>query len=282
MNVEDVTLADVADRRRMSRRQLEQLAVNQAMQSRWEDAADINKLIVEMVPGDATAHNRLGKAYTELGRIDDAREAYEQALRADAANLIAQRQLDWLSRISHAEAEDLRKRASEKLDPQFFMEETGKTALTVLQQVAGPEVIGTLTAGEQMAVVQNGNQLTVTTVDGIRIGSVEDRLAVRLARLMQTGNQYQAGVVGVDGETVRVIIRETVQSAQNAGRISFAPRTSSESLPRPYVREGLLRRAGGDDEDEDEADVDLQDESTDDDDEDTHEFGFHEGTLDET
>lgn len=262
----------------MSRRQLVQQAITLAMQSRWQEAADTNQQIVELAPGDAEAYNRLGKAYTELGQIARAREAYEQSLAADPANLIAQRNLDRLSRISDAEAAEMVKKAGEKLDPRFFMEETGKTEVTALHDVAGGEVLATLTAGDKVRLEQEDGRLMVQTVDGTQIGAVDERLGVRLARFIQTGNEYRAGIVGVDNNVVRIIIREVFQSPQNAGRISFPPRASQE-MPRPYLREGLLRRTG-DDEDEDE--LELQDETTEDEEEDSSEFGFHEGALDES
>jgi hypothetical protein len=119
-------------------------------------------------------------------------------------------------------------------------------------------------------------------LDGTRIGELDQTLARRLTRLIQSGNEYQAGIVGADGNEVRVMIRETLQSPKNAGRLSFPPRSSAESLPRPYVREGLLRRGSSDEEDEDDADADVREVDLDEDEEDTSEFGFHEGTLDES
>jgi tetratricopeptide (TPR) repeat protein len=268
------------EERRVRRRHLAQQAIALAVQSRWNEAVDLNQQIVELVSDDAEAFNRLGKAYTELGRVADARDAYEGALRADPANLIAQRNLDRLSRITDAEAEQLARRAGQKLDPRFFMEETGKTGVTMLEQPAPGTVLATLTAGDQVKLEQQDGRLQVTTMDGAYVGTVEERLGGRLTRLMQTGNEYQAGVVGVDHDQVRVIIRETLQSPQNAGRISFPPRGTQEALPRPYLREGLVRRSG-DEEDEDELDIDI-DADLDDEEEDASEFGFHEGTLDET
>jgi tetratricopeptide (TPR) repeat protein len=284
MDVDNITIPENNPAvRRVTRRQLVQQAITLAMQSRWQEAIEANKQIVDITSGDAEAYNRLGKAYTELGRIAEAREAYQNGLQADPANLIAQRNLDRLSRITEAEAAELAKRAGQKLDPRFFMEETGKTGITVLQAVAGPEVLTTLSAGDQVELRDEDGQLAVTTTDGVRVGVVDAQLATRLTRLMQTGNRYLAGVVGVDNNQVRIIIRETYQAPQNAGRISFPPRVASEALPRPYLREGLVRRAAsGDEEEEDELDLDMQDDLGDDEEEDASEFGFHEGTLDET
>lgn len=280
-NFTDVT-EESEETRRSRRRQLAQQAIVLAVQSRWEEAAEANRQIVEVAPEDAEAYNRLGKAYTELGRVADARQAYENALRADPANLIAQRNLERLSRISESEAADLAKKASRKLDPRFFMEETGKTALVMLESRAQPEVLATVTAGEQVNLEQQDGQLLVTTADGTTLGRVDEQLSTRLSRLIQTGNQYQAGVVGVDDNGVRIIIRETYQAPENVGRISFPPRVS-ETLPRPYLRGGLVRRAA-DDEDEDELDADMVDVDAEDDEEDeSSDFsGYHETTLEES
>jgi tetratricopeptide (TPR) repeat protein len=281
MEIEDATPTEMSEETRRARaRHLAQQAIALAMQSRWQDAAETNQQIVELTPGDAEAFNRLGKAHTEMGQIVEAREAYENALQADPANLIAQRNLERLSRITDAEAAELARKSGQKLDPRFFMEETGKTAVITLQHPAGPVVLATLTAGDQVKVERQDNAVALATMDGTYVGRIEDQLAARLLRLTQTGNEYQAGIVGVDGNTVRVIIRETVQSPENAGRISFPSRVSTETLPRPYLREGLMRRSA-DEEDEDEIDVDLDADETDED-EDPSEFGFHEGGLDES
>jgi tetratricopeptide (TPR) repeat protein len=281
MDTDDLLAVDEQEQApRPGRRQLAQQAITLAMQSRWDEAVETNRQILDLGHPDAETYNRLGKAFKELARISEAREAYQQALQIDPANAIAERSLEQLSRISDAEAAELAKRAGQKLDPQFFTEETGKTGVVTLQPLAPPEVLATVSAGDRVTLEQQDGALIVTTVDGVQLGQVEDALATRLTRLMQTGNEYQAGVVGQDDRTLRVIIRETFQAAQNAGRISFPPRT--ESLPRPYLREGIMRRGAGEEEDEEDLDVDLQDDLGEDEDEDASEFGFHEGGLDES
>jgi hypothetical protein len=284
MDVEEfATVPEVSEEtRRARRRQLGQQAISLAMQSKWQEAADINQQLVELVPDDSEAYNRLGKALTELGRISDARAAYENALQYDPANLIAQRNLDRLSRINEAEVQELLRNAGQKLDPSFFMEETGKTGVTLLDNVEESDVLATLTAGDQIQLQVRDGQLVATANDGTTLGTVEERLATRLIRLMQSGNQYQAGVVGVDGLTVRIIIRETLQSPENSGRISFPPRVSNDALPRPYIRGRAVHRSS-EDEDEDDLDSESPDLDVDEDEEeDPSAFGFSESTLDES
>lgn len=281
MEIEEVTPTELSDETRRARaRQLAQQAIAVAIQGRWDEAIELNAQIVELRSNDAEAFNRLGKAYTETGRITEAREAYESSLRVDPANLIAQRNIERLSQMTDAEAAELARKSGQKLEPSFFMEETGKTAVVTLQHPAAPAVLATLTAGDQVKLERQENAVTLVTMEGTYVGRIEDQLATRLARLTLSGNEYKGGIVGVDGNTVRVILRETLQAPENVGRISFPSRVTQDTLPRPYLREGLLRRSG-DEEDEDELDVDLTDSDDVDDDDDPNEFGFHEGTLDE-
>src|SRR5437763_15664567 len=122
METEEVTPTEMSDEMRRARaRHLAQQAIAVAIQARWQEAIELNREIVELRPGDAEAYNRLGKAYTETGQIAEAREAYESSLRADAANLIAQRNLERLSQMSDAEAAELARKSGQKLAPGFFM-----------------------------------------------------------------------------------------------------------------------------------------------------------------
>ncbi len=284
MDVEEfATVPEVSDEtRRARRRQLGQHAIALAMQSRWQEAAEVNQQLVDLVPDDSEAYNRLGKALTELGRISDAKSAYQQALNRDPANLIAQRNLERLSRINESEVQELLKNAGQKLDPSFFMEETGKTGVTLLDNVEESDVLATLTAGDQIQLQVRDGRLIATSKDGTFLGTVEERVGTRLIRLMQSGNQYQAGVVGVDGLVVRIIIRETLQSPENSGRISFPPRVSNDALPRPYIR-GRASHRSADDEDEEDLEGETTDLDVDDEEEeDPSAFGFSESSLDES
>ena len=50
-------------------------AVKAAIDGRWEDALEINNLILERFGDEEEASNRVGKALTELGRYNDAKAA---------------------------------------------------------------------------------------------------------------------------------------------------------------------------------------------------------------
>src|SRR5207237_5329745 len=82
----------------------------------------------------------------------------------------------------------------------------------------------------------------VDTVRGVRVGSLEPKLARRLIKFIQGGNRYQAGVTWCEGSTVKVIVRETYQDPKFAGKPSFPIVRKREVEFRPYSRESLVTR----------------------------------------
>jgi hypothetical protein len=103
-----------------------------------------------------------------------------------------------------------------------------------------------MAAGERVYLKRQGNMLLAENSAGEGIGVIEPRIALRLIRLMEAGNEYAAAISHLGNETAKVIIKETFQHPSQAGRLSF-PRAGTDGSPRPYTREGLVRY---DDEDE--------------------------------
>ncbi len=93
-----------AEDRATVRRQQGQAAIQLALRGRWEDAANLNKSIIDAFPTDVDSHNRLGRAMTELGRYGKAREAYQKALEIDPLNSIASKNLSRLSTLGKKSA----------------------------------------------------------------------------------------------------------------------------------------------------------------------------------
>src|SRR5215216_3713488 len=94
---------ETEERARLKRLKIEQ-AVNLAMQSRWQEAAELNGQLIDSYPKEVEAYNRLGKALLELGRFDDAREAYNHALRLEPMNTIAQKNIARLETLREDDA----------------------------------------------------------------------------------------------------------------------------------------------------------------------------------
>ena len=225
------------------RRQKADLAIRLALQSRWEEAVTVNRDIVSFYPSDVDAWNRLGKALAELGRYQESREAYTKTLEIDSTNTIARKnvaRLAVLGEVAPARAEPKR-----QLDPQIFIEETGKTGITTLYR-ANQEVLARMTAGDRVELRPEGNVLLVENTRGEYLGEVEPRLGLRLLKLMQGGNQYAAALTSLANATGRVIIKEVYQHPSQAGRPSF-PAIGTEVV-RPYIRGSILKHEGEEEE----------------------------------
>jgi tetratricopeptide (TPR) repeat protein len=232
------------DRARAKKQHADQ-AIQLALQGRWSEAAELNREIVQSFPGDMDAFNRLGKALTELGRYTEAREAYMKALEIDPLNTIAQKNLNRLASLGEQETASPRP-SSQKLSPQMFIEETGKTGITVLVR-PNMDIAARMTAGDQVNLHRDNGSLVVQSMGGDYVGAVEPKLSQRLTKLMDGGNEYIAAISALGASEVRLFIRETFQHSSQTGKLSFPP-TVTEAF-RPYVKGGrLLHRDADDDE----------------------------------
>ncbi|MBM3134485.1 MAG: tetratricopeptide repeat protein [Chloroflexi bacterium] len=221
-------------------------AVALAMQNRWEEAVATNQSILAIFPADADAHNRLGKALTELGRYTEAQEAYSRTLQLDPSNSIAQKNLQRLNLLLQARA--LTRAAQlplpperEPVVPQLFIAETGKTGVTTLVKPASQEVLARVTAGTPVHLRIDGSTLVVESRLGDRLGEIEPKLGQRLIHLMRGGNQYVAAITALNNHSVKIIIRETYQHPSQAGKTSFPAKGAEGSTFRPYIKPAVLR-----------------------------------------
>src|SRR5690348_10136763 len=234
------------DRLRQKRTKSEQ-AISLAMKNRWDEAAQINREILDLFPNEVDAYNRLGKALTELGRYSEARDAYAQAVKLDPLNGIASKNLQRLSKLAQ---EGSATPAPSPVDPRLFIEESGKTYVTPLTDLRRSEAAAKLSAGDQLQLERRGNQVVVTDLAGNEIGRIEPKLEQDLIRLLDLGNQYAVFVTAANEQAVHVIIRETHRSAAMGNRPSFRPTAAQEV--RAYTREGAPRYELEEEDEEDE------------------------------
>jgi tetratricopeptide (TPR) repeat protein len=244
-----MALTGSEERARIKRVMAEQ-AVTLAMQSRWAEAADLNRQLIDAYPKEVEAHNRLGKALMELARYDESREAYNHTLRIDPTNGIAQKNLQRLDKLMEESATP--EFTTGPVDPSVFIEETGRTTTTLLVDLAPAEALAKMNAGDTVELRIEGANVLVFNPAGEQLGRIEPKLRQRLIRLMGMGNQYSAVVTSVDEQSLRIIIRETYRDPSMGSRPSFP--TSGDAF-RGYVRDTLLRYEL-DEEDEDEEELD--------------------------
>lgn len=237
------------DRLRLKRLLAEQ-AIALAMNSRWQEAVDLNRQLLEQFPKDVDALNRLGKGLMELGRYAEAREAYSKALKLDAVNTIASKNLQRLSKLAEEAAAAP---PPSKVDPSLFIAESGRTIVTALVDVARPEVVAKLDAGDRLELKPAERRVLVVDETGQQLGRLEPKIGQRVLKLLDMGNRYTAAVTSADDSSIRIIIRETYRDPRMGNRPSF-PTTASAEPFRSYIKGSVLKydleEADDDDDDE--------------------------------
>jgi hypothetical protein len=216
-----------------SRRQTIEQAIQLAIQGRWQEAEQLNRQLLAAFPEDVDANNRLGKALTELGRYGEARAAYTRALELDPANSIARKNLTRLATLDDASAPA----GNERVDANLFVEEAGKTGVAQLQRPS-VEGLARMTAGDRVQLRREDKSLIAENGRGEYLGLVESRVALRLIKLMDGGNNYAAAIASLDNNGGRIIIKEMFQHPSQSGKLSFPP-TGHEGF-RAYTKSSLI------------------------------------------
>ena len=223
--------------RKSSPQALEAEAIELATAGRWQEALEVNTECIEISPEDSGAYNRLGKALMELGQYHEAQAAFSRTLEILPTNSIAKKNL---KRLEHLlESAPSRQGTYTKIAPQHFIEETGKTGITVLIAPGPPEVLAWLDAGVPVALRQDSGNLIAESTDGQYLGQVEPKLAFRLSQLMEGGNRYEGAVTSVDDDKISVIIREVFQDPSQVGKFPF-PSKDSDGF-RSDIKESLIK-----------------------------------------
>jgi hypothetical protein len=215
-------------------------AVQLAIAGKWEEAVKLNRFIIESFGADEETQNRLGKALSELGKLKEAKASYEAALKLNPMNTIAKKNAARINALLH-QKEGL-KVGGTRVDLNLFVEEMGKTVITMVEGAPGSNICSKVAAGDVAELRIEGDGIFAETTRGVRVGSLEAKLARRLTKFMRGGNRYQAGVTSCDGNAVKLIVRETYQDPRFAGKPSFPMRRKREVEFRPYTKESLLAR----------------------------------------
>jgi tetratricopeptide (TPR) repeat protein len=207
---------------------LAQKAISFALQCQWKEAVQANLEILRETPEDVDALNRLARAYSELGKLNEAKATAQKVLDIDPVNTIAQKCLDkWKS----LKAGD--KGAARTVDPEAFLEEPGKTKIVNLLNPGDAKVIGGLDSGDEVKLLVAPHRISVVTPDGKYIGRLPDDLAARLKNLIKSGNKYRVLVKSIEPKEIDVFIRETEKgegvknvssfSTEKIDYVSFTP-----------------------------------------------------------
>lgn len=233
-------------------------AVAAALDADWVRAFELNSKILEGSPDDIDARNRLGRALLEQGRLDEAKVAFAEVLKAEPYNSIAIRGQQRIAQLGEHKAKAVQ--TTSKTQPRLFIEDMGKTGILRLINPAPAHILARYSAGAECELREQEGLLAVHARDGELLGFLEPKVGRRLIDLIRTGNQYVAAIVSNDQQNARVAIREVLQSVENASRISFpGHHRPAETKERAYIKGNFFRFGSEEDEEEaEEAETDEE------------------------
>lgn len=194
---------------------LQDKAIRSALSGDWESAVEINLEILADNPDNITALNRLGRAYTELGQKEAAKDAYEQVLKIDKYDTIASKNLKLLPHQKN-------NLASVELANEDFIESPGLTKSTTLIKVASRDILLSLSCKQCLVLVPRTRLVAVNTLDKICIGCLPDDLSLKLLGLMKSGYEYTACLKGASDNTATIFIRETKRPKRPSSGATFS------------------------------------------------------------
>ena len=228
-------------------RALSDQAVQAALEADWIRAVELNTKILETNADDIEGRNRLGRALLETGKLEDARAAYAEVLKAEPNNPIALRNVARIGALLEHRTKANATRS--KTQPRLFIEDMGKTGILRLINPAPPHIVAKYSPGAEAELRERDGLLAVHARDGELLGFLEPKVGRRLIDLIDTGNQYVVAVVSNDQQNPRVAVRETLQSPENAQRISFpGHHRPAETKERAYIKGTFFRFGGEEDE----------------------------------
>lgn len=226
------------DQKGKLKRQTSKQAITLAMQGRWQESISVNKGILAHFPNDVDAHNRLGKAYIELGDYAQAKEAYNRAMQLDQFNTIAKKNLQRIALLEGRPPAPIEGN-HEKAEPYVFIEEIGKAGIVNLYQIPTPDRLVKMMAGDKVTLKPQDSTLVVENIRGEYLGLVPSKLSQRLLKLIAGGNKYTAAVVTSNENTISVVIREIFQDPSQIGLVSF-PGKKMEEI-QPFISDRVFR-----------------------------------------
>src|SRR3989344_980409 len=193
---------------------------NQAIQATlagdWQRAVQLNKSLLEENPSDVEALNRMALAYTVLGKNKSAKGTYEKVLEIDPLNSIALKNLKKIKADSSKSGDNFTIIQVNNI----FIEETGKTKVVDLINLAQAEILSTLQTGQ--SVDMSVKRLKIFISQGKKyIGVLPDDIGKRLIKFIRGGNKYEAFVKSANTQSVTIFVRELKRSAKFKDQPSF-------------------------------------------------------------
>lgn len=205
---------------------LNRLAIDAALNQRWAEALEINKELNKLEPENIECLNRLAKAYFELGKYSQTKKIYQEVLKLDPYNTIAQKNLKKVSVFKkNADPVSVDEASNgishTPISPDLFLEEPGVTKVVTLVKVAEPQKLVMLSSGMNVNLVLKNRGICVTYGNNNYLGALPDDTSHHLLKLIKGGNKYMAIIKSIKYNSITLLLREVFRSKKFKNQASF-------------------------------------------------------------
>ncbi len=237
---------------------LKDQAIYTALNGEWGKAISLNKSLIKENPEDVNALNRLAFALSILGKTKDAKSTYQKVLKIDSLNPLALRNLKQISKGKKFKNSVRRDAVCTQVN-NTFLEESGKTKVVGLVNIAQPQIINSLCAGQLLTLSVKRLKIFLLTEQTQYIGMLPDNIGKRLIKFLKAGNEYQAFVKSASDRHLSVFIKEVKRISRFKDQPSFVlGETKGLRLDKKinyrYANSGKREEDNYDGDDEDEED----------------------------
>lgn len=208
---------------------LKSQAIQTALMGDWNTAIQINQELLEENPNDLETLNRLAFALTVVGKIKDAKKIYRKVLDIDEQNPIALKNLKRLTNSNKKTFYNSQFILPNQINT-MFIEETGKTKVIELVNLATPKIITNLMTGEILTLCIK--RLKIFVLDGKKqyIGMFPEDIGKRLIKFIKGGNVYEACVKAIKDHHVVIFIKEIKRVPRFKNQPSFISTTDKKAM----------------------------------------------------
>lgn len=231
---------------------LEQQAINTAIQTKWEEAIDLNKKILKLDKKNNDAHLRLAFALLQANKIALAKKYYKAALKLQPGNRSITENLERI-KILELKKNKSPKDKSVNLDPNLFLETPGKTRSIVLVNPGQKNILAQLTIGQKVVLIPKKRKIEVRTQNKEFVGSLPDDISKRLSIFIKAGSEFSVYIKEANLNRVVVFVREERKGKKVMKYTSFPTNIQSKLTEMSKEDE-----SGGNEEDLEASEIDLE------------------------
>lgn len=207
-------------------------AIQTALQGNWTEAIALNKSLIKENPEDIDALNRIALAYTIIGKVKEAKSAYQKVVNIDPLNSIALRNLKKLKDKNIT----ITPVSGNYQINNHFLEQPGKTKVIELINIAQPKIIESLRMGQTLTLSIKRSKIFAQEQQQY-IGVLPDDIAKRLIKFINAGSVYDAYVKSANPHKVSIFVKEIKKAKRYKDQPSFLSNSESALLVKSPKKE---------------------------------------------